>query len=271
MLNSLPDSLASVYGLVFLLGMKHGFDADHLATIDGMTRFNALANPTLAKYCGVLFSLGHGAVVIAIALTVSVFASNWQPPEWLDALGSATSFLILLILGVMNLHAVFTSKPSDVVAFVGFKSQLFGAHLAVNKPLSMALIGALFALSFDTVSQAVFFALTATYFGGWQNALMLGVIFMLGMLFTDGVNGLWISRLIHKADATACHVSRIMTIVVGSASLGVAMLIALKFFVPQVDIWVENKELFLGLVVVVIIAGSYLIPMKLFKPSVELS
>lgn len=270
MLNSLPDTLASVYGLVFLLGIKHGFDADHLATIDGMTRFNAIAKPTLAKYCGVLFSLGHGAIVIAIALTVSVFASNWHPPEWLDALGSATSFAILLMLGVMNLHAVFTSKPSDVVAFVGFKSQLFGARLAVNKPFSMALIGALFALSFDTVSQAVFFALTATYFGGWQNALMLGVIFMLGMLVTDGVNGLWISRLIHKADATARSVSRIMTIVVGSASLGVAILIALKFFVPQVDVWFENKEVFLGLVIVTIIAGSYLIPMRLLKRSVEL-
>lgn len=93
---------------------------------------------------------------------------------------------------------------------------------------------------------------------------------MLGMLFTDGVNGLWISRLIHKADATARNVSRIMTIVVGSASLGVAILIALKFFVPQVDVWVENKEVFLGLIVVMIIAGSYLIPMKLLKRSVEL-
>jgi high-affinity nickel-transport protein len=269
MLNTSPDSLASLYGLIFLLGMKHGFDADHLATIDGMTRFNAIANPTLAKYCGVLFSLGHGVVVITIALTVSVFASNWQPPEWLNALGSITSFVILLMLGVMNLHAVVTSKPSDVVAFVGFRSRIFGTHLAVNNPLSMALIGALFALSFDTVSQAVFFALTATYFGGWQNALVFGLVFTLGMLFTDGINGLWISRLINKADATARNVSRIMTIVVGGASIGVALLIALKFFVPQVDVWFEHKELLLGLAVVLIIVGSYFIPMKLLKASGE--
>lgn len=269
MLTPPPESLASLCGLVFLLGMKHGFDADHLATIDGMTRFNAPSNPTLAKYCGVLFSLGHGAVVIGIALTVSVFASNWQPPDWLNTLGSSISFVILFMLGMMNLHAVFTSKPTDVVALVGLKSKLFGARFAVNSPLSMAIIGALFALSFDTVSQAVFFALTATYFGGWENALMLGGVFMLGMLFTDGINGLWISRLIHKADATARTASRVMTLVVGSASLLVALLIALKFFVPQFDAWSENKALIFGLALILLIASGYLIPVWMRRRRLE--
>ena len=29
--------------LAFVLGLKHGMDADHLATIDGLTRCNAAA------------------------------------------------------------------------------------------------------------------------------------------------------------------------------------------------------------------------------------
>ena len=49
----------SIYPLIMLavvLGMKHGMDADHLATIDGLTRFNASAGrKKLARLCGFLF------------------------------------------------------------------------------------------------------------------------------------------------------------------------------------------------------------------------
>ena len=62
--------------------MRHGFDADHLATIDGLTRANLHHRPALARYCGTLFSLGHGAVVMLIALSVSLLAGRWHVPEW---------------------------------------------------------------------------------------------------------------------------------------------------------------------------------------------
>ena len=85
-MGTLPADFLSLMILTFVLGMKHGFDADHLATIDGLTRFNARQNPALARYCGVLFSLGHGAVVLAIALVVSTVAQGWEVPEWMDVL-----------------------------------------------------------------------------------------------------------------------------------------------------------------------------------------
>jgi high-affinity nickel-transport protein len=80
----------------------------------------------------------------------------------------------------------------------------------------------LFALSFDTLSQAAFFALTASQFGGWQHALLLAALFMLGMLLTDGINGLWIARLIARADQVALIASRVMGLVVSGVSLLVA-------------------------------------------------
>ena len=40
-MHDLPTEWTALCALVFLLGLKHGFDADHLATIDGLTRFNA--------------------------------------------------------------------------------------------------------------------------------------------------------------------------------------------------------------------------------------
>ena len=48
-MDSLPSDGFALAALVFVLGMKHGFDADHLATIDGLTRYNARRNPALAR------------------------------------------------------------------------------------------------------------------------------------------------------------------------------------------------------------------------------
>ena len=40
-MHDLPTDWSALCALVFLLGMRHGFDADHLATIDGYTRLNS--------------------------------------------------------------------------------------------------------------------------------------------------------------------------------------------------------------------------------------
>jgi len=80
-MDTLPTDWLSLLILTFVLGMKHGFDADHLATIDGLTRYNARRNPALARYCGTLFSLGHGGVVIVIALSVAALAAA-RPRNW---------------------------------------------------------------------------------------------------------------------------------------------------------------------------------------------
>jgi hypothetical protein len=44
-MENLPTDWLSLLILTFVLGMKHGFDADHLATIDGLTRYNARTRP----------------------------------------------------------------------------------------------------------------------------------------------------------------------------------------------------------------------------------
>ncbi len=89
--------------LAFTLGLKHGLDADHLATIDGLTRFNARARPAMARWCGALFSLGHGAVVVVVAVTVGTVARQWEVPAWAGDLGAWISIAFLLALGLLNL------------------------------------------------------------------------------------------------------------------------------------------------------------------------
>ncbi len=264
-MNILPQDMSTLGALVLLLGMKHGFDADHLATIDGLTRFNARSNPRLARFCGVLFSLGHGAVVIAVALIVSTLAQQWKIPGWLEVFGAWVSIAFLAALGLANLIAVLRCDATQMVQPVGFKGRFLGRLARVTSPGLVALVGALFALSFDTISQATLFALTATQFGGWQHALVLGLLFMLGMLVTDGINGFWISRLICRADQIALIASRVMGLVVAGVSLLVAAFGVAKLNLPAVDAWSDGKELFFGAAVVTVVAGSFLLAVWLTR------
>lgn len=261
----MPADLHSLLLLTFVLGMKHGFDADHLATIDGLTRFNARQRPGLARYCGTLFSLGHGAVVVAIALSVALLAGHWEVPPWFGPTGAVISIAFLVALGVLNLSAVLSAEPDQVVQPVGLKGRLLGSLRHVSHPALVALVGALFALSFDTLSQAAFFALTATQFGGWQSALLLAGLFMAGMLLTDGINGLWIARLIARADQVALVASRVMGLVVSGISLLVAAFGAAKLLSPAIDEWSDGKELVFGAMLVTIIALSFLIALRMTR------
>jgi high-affinity nickel-transport protein len=261
----LPREWSALCLLVLALGARHGLDADHIAAIDGMTRFNARVRPGLARLCGVLFSLGHGAVVVAIALGVSAIAGHWQAPAWLEASGTLVSVVVLTGLGLVNFHAVVSTAPDQLVQPIGVKGRFLGRFARVDNPAAVMAVGAMFALSFDTVSQALLFALTAEQFGGWRSALSLGLLFMLGMFITDGLNGFWISRLIRRADETARIASRVMGLVVSVLSLAVAGLSLAKWSFPAVEAWSQGSELSFGAAVIFVIATSFMFAMWLAR------
>ena len=256
-MHDLPTEWTALCALVFLLGLKHGFDADHLATIDGLTRFNTRDGRPFARYCGALFSLGHGMIVVAIAVAVGLASEKWSAPGWLELSGAWISIGFLTVLGIVNLAAVLAAGPDEVVAPIGLKGKLLGGLATARRPWTVAVVGALFALSFDTVSQAALFALTATQFGGVWHAIVLGLLFVLGMLVTDGVNGLWISRLIARADQLACIASRVMSLAVSAVSLLVAALGAAKLLSPAFEQWADGRELAFGGLVVGVISSSF--------------
>ena len=79
----MPQDWLALVLIVFILGLKHGMDPDHIATIDGMTRFNAQRSPRVSRWSGFLFSLGHGLVVTLVAGLVAMSANHWSPPAWL--------------------------------------------------------------------------------------------------------------------------------------------------------------------------------------------
>jgi high-affinity nickel-transport protein len=195
--------------------------------------------------------------VVAIALAVGVAAERWRVPVWLEGVGAWVSIVFLATLGLLNLAAVLSAAPHEVVQTVAVKGRLLAGLTRTSRPVAMAAVGALFALSFDTVSQAALFAFTATRVGGWEHALALGLLFTLGMMLADGANGLWIATLLRRADRRARIASRTMGLVIAGLSLAVAAYGAARYFSPQVADWGDGRELALGLGVVAIVALSY--------------
>ena len=252
------ETLQPMIALAFLLGLKHGMDADHLATIDGLTRFNAASHrPRLARLCGFLFSIGHGAVVCVVAVSASQLFKQTLIPSWLDNMGAWISTFFLLSLSVLNLHAVFTTPQHEMVRPLGFKGKLLGRLNHSGHPAMVLLVGALFALSFDTISQAALFSAASIHFGSTLYALILALCFMLGMMLTDAINGLWISHLLRRADATARTASRIMGLSIAMLSLVVAGLGLSRRYLPQAAVWQEGKELAIGILVITVVATSF--------------
>ena len=270
-MDELPATWTAMCLLAVGLGIKHGFDADHLATIDGITRYNARTNPRLARLAGGLFSLGHGTIVLLVALVAGSLSSGWQTPAWLEATGVAVSIVFLFGLAFVNLRAVLTAAPNTVVAPAGLKARLLSRFLTVRRPWAVGAVGALFALSFDTVSQAALFALAASHFGGVGRAVFVAGLFVLGMLVVDGINGVWINRLIRRADRTAVIASRVMACTVAAVSLAVGVFNIAKLLVPAVDAWAEGRELAFGAAVVATVLLAFALGMRAARPRAALA
>jgi high-affinity nickel-transport protein len=257
-LDSLPASWTMLCALALALGAKHGLDADHLATIDGLTRYNARDNPRLSRLAGALFSLGHGAVVVAIALAVATMSTHWETPQWLELAGTGTSVVLLFGLAFLNVRTVMTTPRDAPVAPSGFKSRLLARYCAPRRASTIAAVGAVFAISFDTVSQVALLAVAAGRFGNAAQALLVAGMFVLGMLAVDGVNGLWVSRMIGRADRMAVVASRIVALTVAATSAAVGSFALLRVLLPGLDTWAAGREPIIGAVVAATVLTGFI-------------
>lgn len=215
----------SVWCIAFLLGLRHGFDADHLAAIDAMSRFNLDKRPGLARNAGVLFSSGHAMVVLCAALFVASAAQAWQVPLALKTWGVWLSAAILLLLAALNIAAVWRLRPGHPIG--GWRSLLFARLFQSERGWGIAAVGGMFALSFDTLGIASLLGLglnvgnggNAGGAGGWQAALSASFAFFAGMLVTDGINGAFVSSMLRKSRATSTGPSPWMGYTVAAISI----------------------------------------------------
>ncbi len=252
-MSTVPADALGLAALVFLLGLRHGFDPDHLVAIDGLTRSSR------SRWSGLFFSLGHGVVVTLVGLAVALAATGWQAPAWLEQLGAAISIGVLLVLGMANLLTVLRARPGETVAPLGLRGRWLAGRLArASHPVVIAGVGAGFALSFDTISHALLFSLTGASMAGWAFALFLGVVFTLGMVATDALNGWWVAKIIARADAGVARASRLMSAAIAFLCLALAGAALAQYALPKPA---------LSLASFAVILAAYLLASRLAKPA----
>lgn len=260
----LPD-LPSLAMLAFMLGLRHGMDADHLAAIDVMARFNAGGRLNVARLTGVWFSIGHGAVVLAFAFFVASLAHTWQAPAWLEPVGAWFSIAVLLSLGVLSLVAVRRTVSDSPVRFAGWRSVLYGRLLHVSGALPVLGIGALFAVSFDTLGQAALMGATGTSRMGLPAVGLLAGSFVAGMIVTDGVNGWFVAHLMQRSAQAAARLSRVMAISIGGVSIATALLGIAAQLSSDADAWVQDHQGRFALLIVAIVSASFAASLRLAR------
>jgi nickel/cobalt transporter (NiCoT) family protein len=227
-LNS--TSFQSLLLLSFLLGAKHGLEADHLVAIDSLTRIQASAN---RRTCGALFSLGHGLVVLVVAVLLAALGAVWAVPQWISDVAMVISTGLLLILGGLNVWMLL-STPSDKPLTLHSPRLFVLRHFRFAAKLGPLAIGVLMAVSFETFTLAFLFASSLAQ-APLVGAILLGAVFTLGMMSSDGLNGWVIASLMRRADATAVAASRLICLAIALTcffvgALGLMKLLSINAF-----------------------------------------
>lgn len=203
MTEGLDASFATSLLLVGLLGFRHGFDADHIAAVNGMTRARQLEGFWTSRLVGAQFAVGHSAVILLASLLLH--GQSAALPRWLDGLGMVISTCFLLVIAVSNLaHAV--RPASDLSCPAG--SLTAGLLRLSGRQLHPVLVGMAFAFSFDSMAQAAFFASHGSQFAGISTVVLLACAFGLGMMVADAANGALLNWFSSRGDRLARQASR---------------------------------------------------------------
>jgi len=214
-------SSSQVFGVglgvtAYTLGMRHAFDADHIAAIDNTTR-KLMADGKRPVSVGFWFSLGHSSIVFVLCVLLAAGAralagqlandsSNLHNVTGL--VGAAVSGFFLLLIGILNLIvfrqilAVFRgmrvgeydeAELDEHLSKRGFMNRfLSGATKSVTKPWHMYLVGLLFGLGFDTATEVSLLVLAggaAAFQLPWYAILTLPILFAAGMSLLDSIDG----------------------------------------------------------------------------------
>ena len=193
---------------VFVLGLRHGADPDHLAAIDNLTRSSITARHALSRFVGALFAGGHSVMVLAIATLAGLLGSHIAVHgNALETAGTWVSIVTLFAIGAFNLRQLSQGRVGPIA---GLKSAMLPPALrAATNPLAAIAVGLLFGLGFDTSSQVATYALAFTSGAGILAAALIGLAFSLGMAVTDTLDSLLVYRLCTRAPLELVRATRV--------------------------------------------------------------
>jgi high-affinity nickel-transport protein len=179
---------------VFVLGMRHGADPDHLAAIDNVTRNAYVKTPLLSRFVGTFFAGGHTIMVLAISALVGLLGTRFAAHGALiEKVGTWISIVVLLLVAAMNVRTL----RAGGTRVAGAKTRLLPRKLREGSSALLAIpIGLLFGFGFETSSQIAAYAVAFGADAGIAGALIVGGMFSAGMICTDTLDSVLVHRLI---------------------------------------------------------------------------
>jgi high-affinity nickel-transport protein len=252
-----PVFTVGVGVLAYTFGLRHAFDADHIAAVDNTTRKLLADNVVtgdarMPLSVGFWFSLGHSTIVFGLALLLSLGVKALAGPVEDDGsalhsvtglIGASVSGVFLWILGILNLVVLLgiikvfremrrgeydEQALEDQLNKRGFMNRFLGGLTrSVRKPWHIYPIGVLFGLGFDTATEVGLLVLAggaAAFNLPFYSILVLPILFAAGMCLMDTIDGVFMN--VAYGWAFARPVRKVFyNITITSISIAVALII----------------------------------------------
>ena len=228
-----PVFTAGVGLLAYTFGLRHAFDADHIAAVDNTTR-KLMADNAEQQADGVpadqvrkplsvgfWFSLGHSTIVFALSLGLAfgiralvkpVTHQNSGLHDVTGIIGASVSGGFLWILGIVNFVTLIgilkvfrelrhgrydEAELEEHLNKRGFMNRILGGLTrSVRKAWHIYPVGVLFGLGFDTATEVGLLVLAAGAAAialPWYAIVVLPVLFASGMCMMDSVDGVFMN------------------------------------------------------------------------------
>jgi high-affinity nickel-transport protein len=252
-----PVFTVGVGVLAYTFGLRHAFDADHIAAVDNTTRKlmadqDAQSSDRKPLSVGFWFSLGHSTIVFALAFLLSAGVKALANPVEDDnstlhsmtgVIGASVSGVFLWVLGILNfvvllgIMRVFRemrqgrydeAELEDHLNKRGFLNRFLGGLTrSVRKPWHIYPIGVLFGLGFDTATEVGLLVMAggaAAFDLPFYAILVLPVLFAAGMCLADTVDGVFMNAAYGWAFAKPVR-KIFYNLTITSISVAVALII----------------------------------------------
>ncbi|WP_084704221.1 Nickel transporter NicT [Phaeacidiphilus oryzae] len=203
----------------YTLGMRHAFDADHIAAIDNTTR-KLMADGKRPVSVGFWFALGHSSVVVLLALLIATgtravgtltgtgAGQGSGAHRVLELVGTCVSGGFLYLIAALNLVSlagiarVFRAMRSGVFDERELERRLDGRGLlnrvlgrltrSITRPGQMYPVGLLFGIGFDTATEVTLMVMAGSGAAAglpWYGIVCLPLLFAAGMSLFDTLDG----------------------------------------------------------------------------------
>ncbi|MFI9274860.1 HoxN/HupN/NixA family nickel/cobalt transporter [Kitasatospora sp. NPDC052896] len=286
----------------YTLGMRHAFDADHIAAIDNTTR-KLMHEGKRPLSVGFWFSLGHSTIVFGLAFLLALGVKSLAGPVQDDnsqlhnvtgLIGTTVSgtFLyiiaainIVILVGIWKVFRQMRTGHFDEAALEeqlnnrGLMNRLLGRVMkSITKPWQMYPVGVLFGLGFDTATEVALLVLAGTGAASglpWYAILCLPVLFAAGMSLLDTIDGSFMnfaygwafSKPVRKVyyNLTITGLSVAVAFIIGTVELLGLLAQQLNWQGAFWD-WVQGIDInMLGFVIVGLFFATWIIALAVWK------